>query len=1203
MQPPSLTLFPLLDHWDAAQAALSVNILVIPASDPLSDFANPAAPMFTGADVILRAHLSTDPTVVPTLASVPATGGFIALSAPAGQTQIFKQFAQDFKITVSQQAFERKTEFRLKKYLPKTYRGSFDFVAPKTPLAVIDDSYFCALRCPPKAPIVPQNPFEEVSWGEVFAMAMRQPSLARACGLLHTVTVPLPSGHDEGWLFFNLDPGGIYAAEANAHPDFLRTYATRLPELKANTARPVFTAVSFPVARDAAHQASFGPLDEVFDEARTFDDGFAKVVHARQPVTTDLAADDGAGPPLYSDPGIQLGWDDEDVLIGMNRGVSDTPDGSQSAEAPSGIAGYRVDVRNAGGGAWTSLCKIKGAGPTFAGIQLDPLDGELAVEVHPTQLNTEFWLPSYYTKWIGGSIVEQDEETEVFLGKMVSDPSPYEAIEADQVPLRYGQDYDFRVRLVDLAGGGPGDDLGPTNAGARPIVSHAMRRQLPIRAPKVETLFPSANAPTAIEIKRPRINFPGALFTGHPDALKALRQVVIDNAALPFQDRKPIDMPDPDAALCEVNVLVEMPTFDAAGGRDGFHLLSRSYRAFPDLVDALAEAPLVLELDWITTPRLSDVAWPMATMPVAGTGAIQVPTARNIRIEIRAVGAIDLSYFATEEAAYGEDSELWQGTLRVAAPETAPLFAGISPQDALRSVFLQPEPVPASATQVAPSQTTSAPIAVQRLAYALDLPSSKDTIYAPPGRRILFSCNGLQSYQPPDGSSLTLASPEELARTWINVVRIPIARDWSWQGLDLPSFDVTRTIALVGQGGAVTKTLTAPVLRHAVPQSASRGVPDRESFELVIVDAFTPPLDGNGHPHEVELSYSVTAREAAPRPSPEVFSIGSRLPVASAPRQTPRLVSAGHALSPYSRMPDYSETGDRSRLLWLEFAEDPRKDPRDILYARILANAPDPMLLPEYEPDQNPADLAPIALDPEAIRVIRPEQPEDFAGLSAMAPLIPATGTSPVHFALPLPPDLEAESPELFGFFTVEFRFGHPESQPGAPFWSTAQGRFGPPLVMEGVQFPAPSLQLTVVRQTDGARFSAPYAQPVRDGRRVPLRRPNTEMWFVLYARVMQVDLSTYRNIPILRQRGRLSRPTRPGQNLPMSAHRWSLDEMTAGLARLGLPEDTPLSVMAIEILPEPNGAFSDPLGRDLGEVRILRSSRLMEVPVDCCVH
>ena len=47
------------------------------------------------------------------------------------------------------------------------------------------------------------------------------------------------------------------------------------------------------------------------------------------------------------------------------------------------------------------------------------------------------------------------------------------------------------------------------------------------------------------------------------------------------------------------------------------------------------------------------------------------------------------------------------------------------------------------------------------------------------------------------------------------------------------------------------------------------------------------------------------------------------------------------------------------------------------------------------------------------------------------------------------------------------------------------------------------------------------------------------------------------------------------------------------------LPVDSPLSVLAIELLPEEQPP-EDPLGQDLGEVRILRASPLVKLSEIC---
>ena len=59
-------------------------------------------------------------------------------------------------------------------------------------------------------------------------------------------------------------------------------------------------------------------------------------------------------------------------------------------------------------------------------------------------------------------------------------------------------------------------------------------------------------------------------------------------------------------------------------------------------------------------------------------------------------------------------------------------------------------------------------------------------------------------------------------------------------------------------------------------------------------------------------------------------------------------------------------------------------------------------------------------------------------------------------------------------------------------------------------------------------------------------------------------------------------------------------DDILAWLRLLGLPLNAQLSVITIELLPEPKSPFDDPLGEDLGQVRFLRTSPLTAVPEIC---
>jgi hypothetical protein len=102
----------------------------------------------------------------------------------------------------------------------------------------------------------------------------------------------------------------------------------------------------------------------------------------------------------------------------------------------------------------------------------------------------------------------------------------------------------------------------------------------------------------------------------------------------------------------------------------------------------------------------------------------------------------------------------------------------------------------------------------------------------------------------------------------------------------------------------------------------------------------------------------------------------------------------------------------------------------------------------------------------------------------------------------------------------------------------------------------------------------------------------------------MQVDASTKRNIQIDLRRLHVLRQRRD-ESTPLLVEgevRWTGAEVTGALQLAGIPQDAAISVLAAELLPEPNGSFADPPGGDLGEVRILRTSPLSAVERNCCV-
>lgn len=1210
-KPNKLTILPYLQRWDATAGTLYVNILLVPTGNPLKPLSDDwlgidPASAFSESQLSLIANLSAKEDELPILTEVDATKK-IDLSMPDGRIKVFEELKKQFVITKPAVVPKREKILTMKKYLTKNYRQAFSFVQPKTALAVIDSSYQCSLRCPPeKKPIVTPKP--DVSWGEAMAFVSRQPVVSRALGILHSVEVKVePEALYEkgGWIFFTIAAGSDYETQA-ASPGFVKIYATHIPALDVNTDQHLFTPVLFPVSADVAAAAALGDFDEVFLETSLFADGFAKIVHSSQPLGADHLDEEGERLSPLRDEGVQLAWDDEDVLIAQNRQIGYNPDGTEPPEAPMGVAGYRIDVRKDAADRWHTLTKVRAEELEY-GKKLGLFEGELRVEVHPSILNDELWMPAYYTRWKGGSMVISDVLHRKLSGIVNPKPGIYQALEADEIPLRYGQDYQFRVRMVDATGGGPELKHGPWIAGDNPVADLRVKRYVPPQHVSISEIVLEDSSVNRYRIGRPGIAFPQAIYTGETDALERLETILNSRIANPL-DKRPVEIPDPDAAHLQIRVFVRMPAFDPQGDDEGWQEFYTTYRSFPSDL----EESLEIEFKHNDVAQLTSLDITGQTgFPGTASGAIPLPTARDVKLELRAVGRNDLAYFGNERARIGPSSEL---EFYVQAENESELFKPLAPQQSIRSIFLQPDSIADGAQiQGTAIENESSPVLATRLAQAVYLQEDEGTLSGFPGQRIIFGCAGLKHYLPPDNSSLTLTALGELPNQWINVLRIELDRDWSWKGFSDPSFKIKRCIKLLNVGAVQEETVGSVQMHHTVNGSAVNSkVPEREKIELVFIDAFVAPLDNN-LPHEIEVNYKVTAD--LKNGESQSRTIDNNLPVTTPPIQLPKVVAAGHALSEYQSSEKYAESAPRSRMLWLEF-EESLNDKRNNYFVRVLAHAPDPMLLAHTEPVADPPAYDKPALDPELIRIITPGLVDNFAGLSVMQPLLAADG-SDRHFLVPLPPNTSPSSPELFGFYTYEIRVGHERGTEAFSFWSTAQGRFGPATVLEGVQHPSPSIVCGVSRNTENLVVSASYAQPYYKGQKFMPDPPNSQMWVVLYAQVRQADGESFRNIQLDIQ---VAPP--PEKPCPQKYYtgggivygsasitpketvgqtQWSQSELEELLKTCHLPKDSNLSILAVEVLPEPNGNIADPLGGDLGDVRILRTSPLVAAADLCC--
>ncbi|MBA3415406.1 MAG: hypothetical protein H0U10_09300, partial [Chloroflexia bacterium] len=845
---------------------------------------------------------------------------------------------------------------------------------------------------------------------------------------------------------------------------------------------------------------------------------------------------------------------------------------------------------------------IRGDGIVL-GVDLDPFEDELAVEVQPSRLGDGMWLRPHHARWRARSLVAPTTAELLLAGRRDPAPVPYEAVGLDDVPLRYGRTYEVRVRMRDVTGGGPGAGAQAFHAGEAGLATWRMRRFVPLGQVRAAAdPLDEDGLPPGFTLHRPRIGWPEAVYTGLTDAQAEL-EALLARATAPGGEDVDISLPDPDAEFVAFMVLVRQPRFDDFADEDGYIELYTAYRAFPPLAGT-ADPPVTVTLSWLDAARLDAAVTSPSTLNAPGSGPLPLPTGRDVRLVARAVARDDPGYFGAASARSGQQAVLLGGVVRRPETET-PILSPAADADPCVSVFLRPDgPLPeADAAVAAPSDPST--VYQRRFAAAAGLVESGGSLLADHGERAAFGVFGLAHAMAPDNGSVRLETTADLPEKWLTVLRLTIERDWTWLAPVEPAFTIHRTLVNRTTGADVEarREIGAVPFPHVLNRQCAIGPQDRDGSHLIVIDAFGAICDADGLPHEIEARYEVTAHGYLGPGAP--VEVSNRLPVTTPPTDVPRIMSAGHAFSDYEIVGDYQETGDRRRMLWLEFAEPPR-DPRDIFFLRVLAHSPDPMLLPGTDPLADPAEYEKLVIDPELVRVVRPGQGEDFAGLAAMHPLTPARadgGRRPVHYLVPLPASLTPEAPELLGFFTYEIRVGHARAAAGTPFWSTASGRFGPGVVLEGVRHPAPTLPCVVARGTaHGVAVSSEFAVAVSQGRRVTTVPPLTEVWVVAYARVAQADAATKRNIQIdLRRAGLDERSMTSRSSRLVAAAGWSQAELRSTLATWGLPAQTPLGFVAVEVLPEPNGTFSDPIGGDLGQVRILRASRLVDAGDICC--
>ena len=1319
---------------------------------------------------------ATAPGRIPILKPVP-------LQEASQKGNVIKQIADSMPLPITDNSDVLKPpvseEKSIKKYLPHSYRTSFNFTQPRHKNAITDDGYHCAVR--EKVPQLVYQPRTSISWGKVFANILRQPLLAKACGMIYEVQLPIdPSWFENGGYLYAEITNGIYAEAQKSllnklDGPLIKRYAAKIPALIQGEARPVFAPVLFPVLYKKPldpEPVPVGPWDELFMEAKLYDDGFAKIVHANQPVSGNLLEETQDELPPQSDAGIRLGWDDEQILVWYLRQMVENPAASGSGErldAPLGVMGYHIDVKlDEPNTTWESLNVVQikesenGLSTDLAGQNV-----ELPYQVYPTKISgpnsDHFWLPMYYAHWIGKSLVTEDKDAmEIYRtnqdngraqntseqGKV----NPNNALEPGVLvtQLRYGNSYQFRIRMADISGGGPALTDDPLNAAPSPETTVAFKRYVNPGMLRIEkpielkdnktTYFNSLNpeenqfeANPTLKIKRPLLEYPAVVFTNKyqkagQDPIQMLKSLTFQADGL-----KPA-LPDPDVQKVQIRVEVKslrMDTQLSQNGRDSFITLYKTTRAFP----ANFEGELEIPIEFIDAPVLnlgipSNPFLPAGDDPDVPAGptleelnqmaGLILPTGRHIRISIRGEADSEEArdvYFGFNEddedknSRFGKVQQLMFYKEPSFEKELLLPFENVRPFQAL---YMKPDPIPTTKQNIF-SNILKREIefeqsgVIHRLADALGLESKGLTLVAPKGERIAIGCSSrIRHTLAPDGSSITFATKADLYNHWVTCLSYKLNRDWTWDAHEDVAFVIQRNhVFRKDEGSEIIKEdsdlnfgeteirknsyLADIELKHTVSfealQSDRFDRVNRNFTRIIYIDALEPKneltqgaTDELRFPDELWAEYTIVPKmRPGHADAPALTTDLLQLPTVLSPAQVPKIRSVGFAFSPYERAKDYSSTEARKRSLWVEF-EHPIENPDDTYFCRMLANAPDQLIANNDEDQFLAPEESGLSIDPEVMRQIIPGQSDDKAGIGAMQPMEKATDSN-THFLLPIPPGLHHESAELFGFFTYEFRVGHGHwSDREDNLWSTAQGRFGRVLRVTGIQHPAPTLLCSLNRNENHLYVSAPYAKAVFNGKNVTSKPPRTSLWALLYAQVFQADGLDHRNIllgekemkievrvntdpirlkkineitesiyfkPIIGdyksgsiqlnqsalEMGNLVASIRDTQ--PVGTAVFTSQEIAERLKEFGLPEDSSLSVLVVEVFgnitnihdhfqlnrnsgsnsvaagarealssnrAETNSMSSiQPLSRGLGHFRILRTSPLTKVPFVCC--
>ena len=813
----SLMAFP--QRWDGPSGLLSLNILLLPVGDPTAPLGG--GPKFAGTTVALVFNLVSGLDSLPSTSTAPSkTVAYTAQPPPVAPTlftTLYNQLvAKGITVTSGKLSTAPPATARILKSLPQSYTLAFPFERPRSSDLSLGDGFGCALRA--QAPALNATlppPDNQIGWGQVISYALRQPVLAEDLGLIYPVTIPIPAAllASGGFVWVALDTSSnanAWVTDFKTNPDTVKSYAARLPALDATHGRKLFAATLFPIVSVPPSNLAQAQL-----EAEEYDDGFAQIVHSNQPTTIDAATLDANQIAPGTEAGIQIGWDDEQLTVWLNNQIDllrDRVGGTtNTAEAPLGVQGYRVDVRLKGAATWNSLCVVNGTLPfnqtSFGGAASTSISGnEFWVAPAPVRPSTNDnttndqpgWLPLYFAQWAGASLVLPDPVVQLLAyavnaantsktGQPLPPPTlPNPNPDLTGVPtLRYGNDYEFRVRLVDLTGGGPLASDTAVHPGPAPITQVGFRRHVPPKSlevvssppiPPFPATPPAVRTIQTLAVQRPRISYPEAIFAGVNPSTFTLTNLgtLIQDA---WASGRAINVPDPDVDRFEVRVEARIPAHDNGvtgtdpGDLDGvFRVIYSVEIPFP----AGTDPTVTLDLNY--TNGIDDIS--TVSAPAPGTTDLPIPTSRDIRVRLFPKAAARPDYYGSDAVTVGLSTDY---VVRQEAAAEDAIFPN-NPELQLQAFYFQ--------------QGANIP---QLLAQQLVLKQQGFIFSGAPGQRIVFGASGtIRHSVSADDGSLTFSNQTELLGHWVVALVLDLKRDWTWDGFGQPALSFQRDGSNIG---------------------------------------------------------------------------------------------------------------------------------------------------------------------------------------------------------------------------------------------------------------------------------------------------------------------------------------------------------------------------------------------------------------------